>query len=133
LNSGPGGGGTHTSGVNGQASGASDWTQARTNLLNGGGEALVFGIGRHPVSFAVTGAMVTDCTQGTPPHSFPRGIAFSPLQRPPQLAGGSDDVCRTSEPSLAQLAAAAVTFAGSTHEPLVGPHVQASHGIGPST
>jgi hypothetical protein len=93
---------------------------------------LVFALGRHPVWFGVGGATVTDCTQGTPPQSFPAGIAFSPLQRPAQPAGGLDDVCGTLGPLPAQLDAAAVTVADSSHDPLVGPHVQASQEIGPS-
>jgi hypothetical protein len=73
---------------------------------------LVFVLGRHPICFAVSGATVTDCTQGTPPQSFPAGMAFSPLQRPPQLGGGSEDVCATPRPSSAQLDAPAITVAG---------------------
>jgi hypothetical protein len=34
--------------------------QARANLFQGGGEALVFALGRHPLSFGVGGAMVID-------------------------------------------------------------------------
>jgi hypothetical protein len=129
LNSGPGAAGTQSPfDVQIGSPGAK---HARTNLSQGGGEALVLAVGKQPICSGVAGATVIDCTQGTPPQSFPAGIGFSPLQVPLQPAGGSEDVCVTPEPSPAQLAAAAVTMAGRSHDPLVGPHVQASHWIGP--
>jgi hypothetical protein len=132
LNSGSGAAGAHTSSFAVQPSRLAVVRHARANLFQGGGEALVFALGRHPLCSGVGGAMVIDWAQGTPPQSLPAGIAFSPLQRPPQPAGGFDEVWATPSPSPAQVAAAAVTVVGRTHEPLVGPHEQASQWIGPS-
>jgi hypothetical protein len=132
LNSGPGAAGVHASSFAAQPARLAVVRQARANLFQGGGEALVFAMGRHPVCFGVSGAMVIDCTQDTPPQSFPAGIAFSPLQLPDHPAGGADEVCSVLGLSPAQLAAAAVTVAERTHDPLVGPHKQASQWIGPS-
>ena len=47
-------------------------------------------------------------------------------------AGGSNDRCVTLGPSPAQLAAAAISVAGSSHEPLGGAHVQAPQRLVPS-
>ncbi len=89
-------------------------------------------MGRHPPCFIVSGAMVTDCTQGTPPQSLPAGIAFSAAQVPVQSAGGSNDRCATLGLLPAQLAAAVVSVAGSSHEPLGGAHVQVPQRVDPS-
>jgi hypothetical protein len=99
--------------------------QARANVEADGGLPLGVSIGRHPPCFIVSGAMVTDCTQGTPPQSFPAGIAFSAVQVPLHSAGGSNDTCATLGLLPAQLAAAVVSVAGSSHEPIDGAHVQA--------
>jgi hypothetical protein len=81
-------------------------------------------MGRQPSCFSVSGAIVTDCTQGTPPQSFPAGIAFASEHSPSHFAGGSKEVCATPEPLPAQVAAEAVSVAGNAHEPLGGLHVQ---------
>jgi hypothetical protein len=130
LNSGPGAAVKHALATP-QWLGIDPLWQARTNVFQGGGEAFVFAFGRQPVCVGVGAAIVIDCTQGTPPQSFPAGIGFSPLQRPTHPCGGLDEVWGTLGPSSAQLAAAAVTVAGCSHDPLVGPHVQASHEIVP--
>jgi hypothetical protein len=90
-------------------------------------------IGTHSLSFNVNGAMVTDSTHGTPPQSFPRGIAFADVQSPSHFGGGSKGVCTTPGPSPAQLAAEAVTVVGNAHEPVGGAHAQASHFVGASS
>jgi hypothetical protein len=89
-------------------------------------------IGEHPLSFNVNGAMVTDWTQGTPPQSFPGGIAFVDVQVPSHFSGGSKGVCVTPGPSPAQFAAEAVTVAGNSHDPVGGAHTQASQWVGAS-
>ena len=45
-------------------------------MPQGGGGTLGCSIGRQSLSFTVSGPIVTDCTQGTPPQSCPAGIAF---------------------------------------------------------
>jgi hypothetical protein len=89
-------------------------------------------MGRHPPCLIVSGAIVTDCTQGTPPQSFPAGIAFSAVQVPAHFGGGSKGVCATPGPSPAQVAAEAVTVAGNSHEPAGESHVQAPQRVVPS-
>ena len=67
--------------------------QARANMPQVGGIGTWgVSISVHAPCFIVRGAIVTDCTQGTPPQSFPAGIAFVAVQLPPQLAGGSKEV-----------------------------------------
>jgi hypothetical protein len=125
LTSGLGAGGTHTALLAEQYE-STALPQARAKVVQaGGGLAMGVSMGRHPPCFIVSGAIVTDCTQGTPPQSFPAGIAFSAVQVPVQSAGGSNDICGTLGPSPAQLAAAVVSVAGSSHEPIDGAHVQA--------
>jgi hypothetical protein len=85
---------------------------ARANVFQIGAGVCGDSTGRHPPCFSESGVIVTDCTQGTPSQSFPAGIAFAAEQPPSQLFGGSNDVCATSEPSSAQLAAAAVSIRG---------------------
>jgi hypothetical protein len=89
-------------------------------------------MGRQPLCVIVSGAMVTDCTQGTPPQSFPAEIAFSTVQMPVQLAGGSNDRCATVGLSPAQFAAAAVSVVGRSHDPLGDAHVQSPQRVDPS-
>jgi hypothetical protein len=131
LNSEVGGCGAHAPAIVPQSWGDECKTQARANVFQVGGAWLTGSTGKHPPGLSVNGALVTDCTQGTPPQSFPAGIAFDAVQVPSQLTGGSKEVCATPEPSPAQLAAAAVSVAGSSHDPLGASHVQAPHG-GPS-
>jgi hypothetical protein len=89
-------------------------------------------MGRHPPCFIVSGAIVIDCTQGTPPQSFPAGIAFSAVQAPVQSAGESKDRCVTLGLSPAQLDAAVVSVAGSSHDPFGESHVQSPQRVDPS-
>jgi hypothetical protein len=98
----------------------------------GGGLTSGGSMGRHPPCFIVSGAMVTDCTQGMPPQSFPAGIAFSVVQMPVHLAGGSNDRCATLGLSPAQLTAAAVIVVGSSHDPLGEAHLQSPQRVDPS-
>jgi hypothetical protein len=94
-----------------------------------GGETFDVWIGKQSLSVTVSGAIVTDCTHGRPPQSWPEGIAFADVQVPVQLAGGSKVECATLGPSLLQVDAEAVTVAGSEHDPLGGPQVQVvAHG-----
>jgi hypothetical protein len=75
-------------------------------------------IGSHSLSFSVNGPMVTDWTQGTPPQSFPGGIAFADVQAPSHFGGGSKGVCVTPGPLPGQIPAEAVTVVGNAHEPV---------------
>jgi hypothetical protein len=124
-------GGAHTEAFDPHSLRTVECVQARANVFQCGGPWGASWIGRHPLCVSVNGAIVTDCTHGTPPQSFPAGIAFASVQVPSQLAGGSKEVCVTPEPSPAQLAAAAVSVAGAAHEPVGGAHVQTPQG-GPS-
>ena len=91
LNSVPGAAGLHSPPVT-QCLNPSPAEQARANVVEvGGGLTLGGSMGRHPLCFIVSGAIVIDCTQGTSPQSCPAGIAFSAVQVPVQLAGGSND------------------------------------------
>jgi hypothetical protein len=86
-------------------------------------------IGKQSLSITVSGAIVTDCTQGTPPQNCPGRIAFAELQAPVQLAGGSNDVCVAPGAFPGQGVELAVAVAGSEHDPLGGPHVHVvAHG-----
>ena len=76
---------------------------------------------------------MTDWTHGTPPQSFPAGIASSGVQVPPHSVGGSKGVCATPGPSPAQVAAEAVSVVGNPHDPVGGAHAQASQCVGASS
>jgi hypothetical protein len=84
--------------------------------------------GVQPPSFTVSGAIVTDCTQSTPPsQSLPAGMAPLKSQAPVHPGAGSNDVCGVMASSCAHVAALAVTVAGSSHEPVGGSQLQAPH------
>ena len=89
-------------------------------------------IGMHPPCVSVSGAIVTDCTHGTPPQSFAAGTEFAAVQVPSHFVGGSKDVCTTPGPLPGQLPAAAVIVAGNAHEPIGESHLQAPQVVGAS-
>ena len=75
---------THTSAAVLQVAGSG-------GVLEGEGATL----GEHSLSVMARGAMESDCTQGTPgtpPQSFPAGIAFAAVQAPVHPAGASNVV-----------------------------------------
>jgi hypothetical protein len=49
-------------------------------------------LGVHPLSLTPSGAIESDCTQGTPLQSFPAGTAFAAVQAPVHAAGASNVV-----------------------------------------
>jgi hypothetical protein len=94
----------------------------------GGGVGEVATLGVHPLSVSTRGLIVTDCTQGIPPHCSPAGIAFVSVHSPAQSMGGSNEVQVVAE-SL-QLLEDAVMVGDSAHVPVGGVHSHARHGVG---
>jgi hypothetical protein len=83
-----------------------------------------------PMSLTVSGPTVRDCTQSTPPQSFPEGIDAFVSHVPAHPLDGSNGV-RGVDPLLsAQVAAFAVIIAGSVHEPVGGVHVHVPQSMG---
>ena len=82
-------------------------------------------VGVHALSVSVSGAMESDCVQGTPPQSFPAGIAFAWVQAPVHASGGSNDV--QVFPALQTADDDAVSVAGSAHDPAGGSQPHALH------
>ena len=86
-------------------------------------------VGVHSPSISVSGAIESDCVQGTPPQSFPAGMAFACVQAPAQAPGGSNDVHVL--PAMSQSADDdTVNVAGSAHDPAGGSQPHAPHVTG---
>lgn len=102
-----------------------------TVLQVGGPEGAAGGLvsfGVHSPSVRVSAAIDSDCAHGTPPQSLPAGIALPWVQAPVHASGGSNDV--QVFPATAQIAAEAVSVAGSAQEPAGGSHEHAPQEIG---
>ena len=102
-----------------------------TVLQIGGPEGVAGGlasVGVQSLSVSVSGAIESDCVQGTPPQSVPAGMAFACVQAPVQAAGGSNDVHVL--PAMLQIADDAVSVAGSAHDPAAGSQLHAPHESG---
>lgn len=101
-----------------------------TVLQVGGPESAAGGlasVGVHSLSVSVSGAMERDCVHGTPPQTFPAGIALAWVQVPVQASGGSND---EGFDAMSQIADDAVSVAGSAQEPAGASHPHAPHASG---
>ncbi len=86
-------------------------------------------VGRQLLSVKIRGPIETDWTQGTPPQSWPAGIAFAWVHSPAHPAGGSKD-CEMFLASVQLVELVAVIFAGSAQPPVGGLRSQVTHDAG---
>lgn len=86
--------------------------------------------GAQPLSFRVSGAIVTDCTHFAPEQSLPAAIETLSSQSPSHPVTGSNAVCGVVASVSAHDAAFAVTVAGSSHDPAGASQLHAPHVAG---
>src|SRR5262249_37689933 len=103
---------------------------ARTKVCHVGALCIGGCEGVQAVSLTMSSPIVRDCTQSTPPQSLPEGIDSLASHAPVHPVDGSNGGWGVAPLWSAQVAAFAVSVAGSAHEPVGGVQVHVPQSMG---